>query len=172
MTTIGTYSESNTFTITHARHIAAKLATDLKRLQRFYGVPSDFRIAEFQAEAIELLKGGYLGTVAYGFRRDGDWIEPTLKYTAQDLLSGVGSDDDPGGVRPSRDTAGASFYSYLTYSAAWDALSDAERQAIEARLPFQRGGAPAPGVKGYFLDDRVYSAGGRALSRASVRSVS
>ena len=36
-----TISEATTFTITHARHMAAKVATDLKRIQRFYGKPSD-----------------------------------------------------------------------------------------------------------------------------------
>ena len=41
-----TVTESTTFTVTHARHIAAKVATDLKRLQRFYGKPSDSAIAD------------------------------------------------------------------------------------------------------------------------------
>jgi hypothetical protein len=167
MTLIGTYSEA--FTTTHARHIAAKLATDLKRMQRLYGVPSDSSIAQYQEEVIELMKGGYLGTVAYGYRRDSDWIEPTLKYTAQDLL-GESADDDPGGIRPNRDVTGATFYSYLTYSSAWDALSASEKEVVEGRLPFRRGGAPAPGVKGYFADDRSYSAGGKALVRSTVRS--
>jgi hypothetical protein len=170
MTILGTYSQNTTFTIVHARHIAAKLATDLKRMQRLYDVPSDSDIADYQAEAIELLRGGYLSTVAYGFRRNADWIEPTLKYTARDLLNSSGTDDDPGGVRPKLDVTGASFYSFLTYSSAWYALSDTERQGIKGLLPFQRGTAQEPGVVGYFTDDRTYSAGGRALNRASVRS--
>ena len=33
--------QSATFTVTHARHMAAKVATDLKRMQRLYDVPSD-----------------------------------------------------------------------------------------------------------------------------------
>jgi hypothetical protein len=37
-------------------------------------------------------------------------------------------------------------------------------------LPFFRGGAPEPGVNGYFSPDLIYSAGGRALNRNSVRS--
>ena len=39
-------SESATFTVTHARDMAAKVATDLKRMQRFYRFPSDSEIAE------------------------------------------------------------------------------------------------------------------------------
>src|SRR5262245_42971432 len=57
-----TISETTAFTVTHARHMAAKVATDLKRLQRFYGKPTDAQIAAYEIEVIELLKAGYLGT--------------------------------------------------------------------------------------------------------------
>ncbi|HVX40442.1 MAG TPA: hypothetical protein VHB25_12795 [Gemmatimonadaceae bacterium] len=164
-----TYTESATFTVTHARHIAAKVATDLKRLQRFYGSPTDSDIAAYEIEVTELLKKGYLKTVAYGYKRDGSFIEPTLRYVASELQSG-GADDDPGRVRPGADIAGATFYSYLTYTAAWDRLSANEQAAFKDSLPFQRTGASEPGVNGYLADDLTYSAGGRALSRATVRS--
>lgn len=165
-----TISETTTFTITHARHIAAKVATDLKRMQRFYGEPSDIRIKNYESEVIELLKANYLGTVAYGFRRNGNWIEPTLKYTALELINRSASDDDPGRIRPGANIYGANFYSYLTYSAAWDGLSEAKKNDFKMSLPVQRSDAPEPGVSGYFSSDLVYSAGGRALNRESVRS--
>lgn len=165
-----TLSESESFTVTHARKMAAKVATDLKRMQRLYRSPSDIDIASYEAEITEFIKEGYLGTVAYGFRRDGNWIEPTLHYTARDLAGAAANDDDPGRVRPGANLDGASFYSYLTYSAAWDALSAADKDAFKKSLPIERGGAPEPGVNGYLSEDRTYSAGGRALKRASVRS--
>lgn len=165
-----TASSSNTFTVTHARHLAAKVATDLKRMQRLYGQPSDTDIASYETEVVELLRHGYLGTAFYGYRRDSKWIEPTLRYTAQDLASGT-NDDDPGKVPPGRNIVGATFYSYLTYSSAWDLLSSAQQSAVKQALPFQRVGAPQPAVEnGYFADDRAYSSGGRSLARASVRS--
>lgn len=165
-----TILDSITFNVTHARHMGAKVAADLKRLQRFYHEPSDARIANFETEIIELLKTGYLGTVTYGFKRDGKWVEPTLQYTARDLTGTSANDDDPGRVRPGADTDGASFYSYLTYSPTWNKLTFSEQEAFKKQLPFQRGGANEPGVNGYFIDDRMYSSGGRALNRASVRS--
>ena len=165
-----TISEATTFTITHARHMAAKVATDLKRIQRFYGKPSDTSIADYENEAIELLRAGYLGTVAYGFRRNGNWIEPTLKYTARELFGALANDDDPGRVRPSANISGATFYSFLTYSTTWGMLSESEKQAFKKRLPFQRSSSSEPGVEGYFSNDLEYSAGGRALNRASIRS--
>ena len=165
-----TVAETESFTVTHARHIAAKVATDLKRMQRFYGSPSDAGIAEYQAEIIEFLKEDYLGTLSYGFKRNGDWIEPTLRYIAKDLAGAAANDDDPGKVRPGADVSGASFYSFLTYGSAWFGASDADKAAFEKRLPFRRGTASEPGVNGYLIDDRTYSSGGRALNCASIRS--
>lgn len=164
------FSESTSFTITHARHMAAKVAADLKRLQRHYSAPSDANIAAYEEEVTLLLKAGYLGTVTYGFKRDGNWIEPTLRYTARDLAGLTGVDDDPGRIRPWADITGATFYSYLTYSASWDALTSAEREAFKKTLPIFRGGAAEPEISGYLESDNTYSAGGRTLGRASVRS--
>jgi hypothetical protein len=150
--------------------MATKVATDLKRLQAFYGDPPDHLIDQFEKEVIELLKGGYLGKVTYGFKRNGNWIEPTLQYTARDLSGVFANDDDPGRIRPGKDISNATFYSYLIYSNAWNNLSQAERADFEHHLPFKRGGASEPGVTGYLNSDRTYSSGGQALDRASVRS--
>ena len=169
MTGSFTISESQTFTVTHARHMAAKVAADLKRMQRYYGSSSDTQIAKYEAEVIALLKAGYLGTVWYGFERGGKWIEPSLKYTAHDLMGLSANDDDPGKVQRGKDVTGASFYSYLTYSAQWDKLSFQERDTFKKTLPYYRGGADEPGIDGYLEDDRTYSSGGRALNRACVR---
>lgn len=165
-----TLSETQSFTVTHARHIAAKVATDLKRMQRFYGKPNDNDIADYESEVIELLKAGYLGTVTYGFRNNSnEWIEPTLIYTAKEFSLSL--DDDPGRVKHNADITGAAFFSYLTYTSEWELLSPDEQLTYKKNnLPFVRNGAVEPGVNGYFENDRTYSGGGRALSRASVRS--
>jgi hypothetical protein len=164
-----TVTDSISFTLTHARYLASKVATDLKRMQRFYGKPSDTKIGEFEIELTALLKAGYLGTVSYGFKKNGEWVTPTLRYFARELNGLSATDDDPGRVLPGADVTGADFYTYLTYSAAWDALTPAQRAQFKQALPFFRGGASEPGVNGYFTDDRSYSAGGRALGRSSLR---
>jgi hypothetical protein len=165
-----TSSDSITFTLTHAKHLGAKVATDLKRIQRFYGYPSDSSIAAFEAEIVEFLKNGYLGTVTYGFKRGDDWIEPTLRYSARELNGLDANDDDPGRVRPGADISGASFYSYLTYSSKWHQQSESDKNSFNTSLPFQRGGASEPGISGYLTNDRTYSSGGRALDRSTVKS--
>lgn len=171
MSTSFTITEATTFTITHARHIAAKLATDLKRFQRFYGSPGDADIAKYEEEIIQLLKHGYLGRATYGYRKEDAWIEPTVRYTARDLAGVSADDDDPGRIRPGADVTGAFFHSYLTYSSAWNGLSSDERHVFKSKLPFYRSGAPEPTVNGYLRSDRTYSAGGLALDRQSVKAL-
>ena len=150
--------------------MAAKVATDLKRIQRLYGGPNDAEIADYETEVTQLLKAGYLGTVAYGYRRAGGWVEPTLRFTARDLVGASADDNDPGRIRPDANITNAVFGSYLTYSVAWGGLSNFEREHFQKSLPFQRVEAPEPGNNGYWYGDRTYSSGGRALDRASVRS--
>lgn len=135
-----------------------------------YSHPGDTEIVNYESEVTELLKAGYLGTLTVGFKRNNQWIEPTLRYTARDLAGLAANDDDPGRVLPGRDVSGASFYNYLTYSAAWDALSASAKDAFKRRLPVCRTGAEQPTVNGFLVDDKIYSAGGRALGRASVRA--
>jgi hypothetical protein len=150
--------------------MASKVATDLKRVQRFYGAPSDTRIANYETELVELLKAGFLSEVTYGYQRNGSWIEPTLRYTAKDLQGMAANDDDPGKVRAGADVGNASFCSFLTYSSTYYTASEATRAALHRALPFSRGDSGEPGVSGYFSLDRTYSAGGQALNRQSVRS--
>jgi len=165
-----TISDTTTFTITNARYMGAKVVTDLKRMQRFYGSPNDRLIADFEEEIIALLKADYLETVTYGFKQNGSWIEPTLRYTAQELSGYSDNDDDPGRIRPGADTNNASFYSYLIRNFNWNNLVSADQEAFKRQLSLNRGSADEPGVSGYFSSDRTYSSGGRVLNRASVRS--
>ena len=167
-----TISETTTFTVTHARHMAAKVATDLKQIQRLYGGhPDDDRISKYEEEAILLLQFGYLKEVKYGFRRNDKWIEPTLEYKAHNLLADAyADDDDPGKIRPGANVVGAVFGSFLYYTQAWHNLSEKERKNFEKRLPIQRDSRDDSDVDGYLSPDRTYSAGGRSLVRSSVRS--
>lgn len=165
-----TSSSTQTFTLTHAKYLASKVAADLKRIQRFYGSPSDSQITNYEAELTEMLKAGYLSEVSYGFKRNGNWIEPTIKYTARDLAGMNGTDDDPGRIRANADVSNAYFYSFLITNSAYDQLTESEKIKFESNLPFKRSGAPIPGISGYISSDKSYSSGGCALDRSSVKS--
>ena len=165
-----TSTRTRSFTITHARHLAAKVATDLKRIQRLYGRPSDSWIADHREELVMVLKRGFLSKIAYGFQRADKWIEPMVKYQAQNLIFGIGVDDDPGRIKPGADVAGARFNSYLWCSQAWWDLSEEEREDFRRESPIKRVDGDELEVNGYLSGDRTYSAGGRSLARSTVRS--
>jgi hypothetical protein len=118
-----TATETKTFTLTHAQAPRCKVAADLKRLQRLYGHITDERIAEFEGEATELLRQGYLGTVTYGFQRDDKWIEPTLAVHGERTGRTAVRTMILGACAQAKTSAARSFHSYLTYSAAWWALT-------------------------------------------------
>ena len=163
-----TNSDSYSFTVTHAKHLAAKVATDLKRIQRFYPTSlSDVEIADYEQELINLLKAGYLERVTYGYKKDGEWIKPTLRYTAQELAdSYYTTDDDPGKIRPGYAVSGAYFTSYLSYNSRWWRLSSEERHAFKQSLPFYRSSGDEPGANGYWQSDLTYTSGSRSLNRS------
>jgi hypothetical protein len=159
-----TNTTSNTFTIANARQVASKIKTDLKLVQREYDYPSDTAIENYGDEAAELLNRGYLGTVSYGFRRDGNWVF-VLTYTAR-TDGTLTADDRAGKVPRGLDLAGTSFYSYLTYSPSWDQLTGSARDAVNAALPFQRTGAPEPGTAGgYWTSGQTYASNGSGTER-------
>lgn len=168
MSTSYTYSQSTTFTVIHARHMAAKVATDLLRFKRFYGEPSDEIINSYEAELVAILKEDYLRAVTYGFQRNGKWVE-ALRYRA--LSGGVlVADDDPGKLRPDANVSGCDFTSFLEYNDKWFALTYTEQQQFSKTLPFQRSSGTEPGIEtGYWAEDRTYSAGGRGISRSVIK---
>jgi hypothetical protein len=171
MSTSYTISETQSFTLTHAKYLASKVAADLGRMKSLYGAPNESRIVQFEQELTELLKVGAVESVAYGFQKDGKWIVPTLKYTARDLMGLTSADNDPGKVPYGASIEGADFNSFLTFSNTWVQKSDYEKKEIEKKLPFvRRIVSGEPGLTGYLFTDRTYSSGGRSLERATLRN--
>lgn len=134
-----------TFTITDARHIASKVGADLRNLNSVYGRPPLSSIEDYVEEVALLLKAGYLRTVDFGFQSNGDW-KLRLRYTA--TVGGGLRDDNPGRLPYDAPVAGVPFYSYLTYSSSYDALTYAQKAEFAATLPIQRTGAAEPGLGG------------------------
>ncbi|RYE43520.1 MAG: hypothetical protein EOP48_22885 [Sphingobacteriales bacterium] len=164
-------SFTQTFTATNAKYLASKVSADLKRIQRFYGFPTDANIALYEQELAEYLKRGFLEKVTYGFRKNGKFIEPSLVYTAQDIAGYSATDDDPGKIRPGADVSGASFGSYLIHNSEYDKMTVTETQAFVNGLPISRTGSPEPGIDGYLNSDNSYSSGGKSLNRSSVKKI-
>lgn len=161
------YTRTETFTITNAKYLASKVATDLMRFRRFYDKPSFELIAAYEAEITALLKEDYLDNVIYGFKRDGKFVE-ALRYHA--LPGGIlVDDDDPGKIRPGVDVSNAEFSSYLYKNSRWTNLTQAEKDSFEANLPFIRTFADEPPLEsGAWARDHNYLSAGRALQRSHI----
>ncbi len=138
-----TGTKTTTFTITDARYVGAKVGTDLRLLNGLYGRPGLASIDNYAEEAALLLRDGYLRTVDYGFRDETTNLwKLRLRYTA--TTGGHILNDRPGKLPTEAAVAGYPFYSYLTYSATYDALTLAQKAAVRAPLPVQRVGAEEP----------------------------
>ena len=162
-----TFTTTSTFTRTSARHITSKVVTDLRRMNVYYGRPTEAEIMNYHGELVELLTLGYAVSVEYGLKRGGGRIVSVFYEVRAD---GSLADDRAGGVHARADITGASWFSFLTYNAKWFQLSESERARIEAGLPIRRtaGQAPQDG-SGYWITDRAYSADGVGVQRRTFR---
>lgn len=167
MTLSYTTTRSEVFTAAHAWHVAVKVGTDLKRMQRFYGRPSDAAILDYEKEAVVLLCGNYMEAVEYGFQREGRWVV-ALRYVAR--RDGVLVDDDvPGRVPLGVNISECNFASFLRRTQKWHTLSDAQQERIyaDAGISFRR--TPGNGYAGNWgAVDKTYSAGGGGVTRQAI----
>lgn len=160
------YTQTESFTVTHARQIASKVATDLLRLQRFYGSPTNEQINEYEEELVALLKDDYLESVTYGFKRNGYWVE-ALRYHA--LPGGNISNDDPGRILPGVDVSDAHFGSFLNHNSRWHALSTEAKASFYSTFTLSRGHGQEPSLEsGSWSTGLTYSAGGQGIGRSTI----
>ena len=161
-------TRSATFSITSARYLTSKIAADLRSMNRLYGKPTLADIDDFAEEAALLLRDGYLDRVDYGLRRrnaygEWEWVL-RLRYVA--TSAGTLEDANPGGVPANADDTGASWYSYLVTSSAFDRLTTAQQAAVKEALPVRRTGAAETGTgTGSWTGHRSYSRDGTAFTR-------
>lgn len=162
------YTESTSFTITHARELASRVAADLHICSVYYGDPSETMIPDYEEELAALLHEGYVEQYEFGFKEEEKRIV-CWRYTVNQYGNLVAG-DRPGKVVSWADISSASYYNYLWYSSKWFDLSSEARERFEGNLPIQRvgGAAPEDGA-GYWEADKNYAAGGRVLARKTFR---
>jgi hypothetical protein len=164
------YTTTASFTRTHARELAAKVAADLRQMQVFYKEPTDQQINDFVEELVELLVGGYLASVDYGFRTNSGWVV-ALSYTVRSDGT-LETNDRAGRVPVGANISGASWYSYLRKNSKWSNLTQSERDKIEALIPVKRSTAnePTVGFGNAWVEDKVYSSNGTSFTRRTLKS--
>ena len=162
-----TYTISTAFTKTNAEYLASKVVADLRGMRAYYNQPSESMIWEFYEELAELLAGGYVASVEYGFKQDGRRIV-SLYYQAR--TDGSLTDGKSGGVYARADISGAQWFTFLVYSRKWDLLSPSAQQEIKGRITIQRSYGQAPGDgNGYWNTDRSYASQGVGVQRRTFR---
>ncbi|MBW5480383.1 hypothetical protein GPJ59_00340 [Streptomyces bambusae] len=167
MTMTGSYtrSASSSFTITDARYVGGRVAADLRLLFNLYGEPSLDRIDNFAEEVALLLRDGYLDTVDYGFRDTANnaW-KLRLRYKA--TTGGQLVDSRPGNFPDPVDLTGYGFYSFLTYSSAFDLLTGTQQATVKGALPISRTTGVAPSaLSGNTTAGHGYARNGAGVSR-------
>ncbi|WP_425005587.1 hypothetical protein [Mycolicibacterium sp. S3B2] len=166
----GSYSVSQTFSLTHAKHLASKVVSDLYQCRNFYDAPSEADVAEYHEELIVMLSGGYIQAYEFGFEKNDQRIV-SWQYQVNasgDLIGGV--DDRSGGIFATADTTGATYFNFMSYSQAWFDLSSSDRGTVKSKHQVDRtsGYLPSDG-SGYWHTDRTYSSAGVAIERRTFR---
>lgn len=121
---MSSYSYSETFSRTHARHLAGRVTTDLRQSHIIYRSPSESSLEQYRLELEELLSGGYVDRYQFGFKRNERAVW-SLRYVVgpDGSLTGTGT---AGGVPVGQNVSGATFFNFLTFSNSWSWLSPAE----------------------------------------------
>ncbi len=63
-----TYSTTDSFTLTNAKKLAAKVVADMHQCRRFYGGPSEASIAAYNDELVVMLAGQYVTSYEFGYQ--------------------------------------------------------------------------------------------------------
>jgi len=160
-----TTTASATFTLLHAKQLASRVSADMKPCQQLYGYPAtDDLISRFATELAHLLNEGYVSEYEFGFQRAGQRVV-SCHYRVRDGDMSA-ANDRPGGIVSGVDITGAISFNFLTTNSKWASLSQAEKEAFNAKLPIQRGfGAPPSDGLGHWQEDKSYSAAGTVMNR-------
>lgn len=162
------YTTTDTFTLTNAKKLAAKVTADMHQCAQFYKIPSEERIRQFQDELIVLLAGKYVSKYEFGFKTNDDKRIVSWLY---EVTSAGDMDGGPsGGLHPNADISKGMWFNFLTTSTSWAKLNEKEMADITARHEIRRveGEPPADG-SGYWASDRTYVSGGAAIIRKEFR---
>jgi hypothetical protein len=157
---------NTTFTKTHAEHIASKIAADLYQLQRLYGSPSEKQISDYVIELINFLADGYLESVDYGFKKNGEWIL-AVSYKICETTGNL-RDDNSGRIPVGKDITGCAWGSYLRNNRKYYDLPGAQKDKILATIPIKRDHAPDPLSGSSGNHDKTYAAGGVEANRTVI----
>jgi hypothetical protein len=165
-----TITQSTTFTVTHAKHLASKITADLNTCSRLHGQPSLASVEKYNEELVELLRYGYLKQYEFGFKRNEQRVLSWLYEV--DASGRISSDDRAGKMSAYIDLSGATFFNFMWPSSSYYDLTSDQHSAFVESHPVDRtnGDPPSDGAGCWTSTEKNYSAGGKGVSRKSFRS--
>lgn len=163
------YTLTETFNVTHARKLAAKVVADMHQCNLLYGKgPTNTAISGYEQELVAMLAGGFVSSYEFGFQTPSGKRVLSWKYTVG--LSGDLEGGRSGGLYAQADLGGTSLFNFMTTNNKWAALTASDKSKVESQHEVQRvaGNPPADGT-GYWSSTRSYAAGGVAVNRQEFR---
>ncbi len=111
MTMTYSYTGTESFTVAHARKLAAKVSADMNQCRLFYGSPSETEIAKYRDELVTMLAGKYVDRYEFGFKTASDERVVSWRYrvTAAGDLDGGRS----GGLHAKADNSNAMMFNFM-----------------------------------------------------------
>lgn len=162
------YTTAESFTLTNAKRLAAKVSADMDQCRLLYGEPPTARIEKFRDELVVLLAGGYVSSYEFGYKTGNDVRVVSWRYrvaTGGDLEGGRS-----GGLHATADVSRAQWFNFLWTNAQWDRLSSAEREKVKTQYEIDRAtGEPPSDGAGRWVRDRTYGSGGVLMEREEFR---
>lgn len=164
-----TYTLTETFNVTHARKLAAKVVADMHQCNLLYKRgPVDSAIKLYEPELVAMLAGGYISSYEFGFQDSTGKRVLSWKYTvgpSGDLEGGRS-----GGLYPQANLIGASLFNFMTTNTKWASLPATEKSKVDSQHDVSRvEGSPPSDGSGLWSSTRSYAAGGVAVTREEFR---
>lgn len=162
------YTTTDSFTLTNAKKLAAKVTSDMHQCRRFYAMPSENGILQYQQELIVLLAGKYVSKYEFGFKTNDD--KRIVSWLYEVTSAGDMEGGPSGGLHASANISKGKWFNFLTTDHNWSSLTEKERTAVNSQHEITRtvGEPPADG-SGQWVSDRTYVSGGVAIIRKEFR---
>ena len=125
MTVSYSYTTTDSFTLSNAKKLAAKVTADMHQCHRLYGDPTEADLAAYNEELVVMLAGEYVTSYEFGYQKgESRIVSWYYTVTAAGDLEGGRS----GGLYAKADISGASWFNFMTTNHSWAGLTEAGRQ--------------------------------------------
>jgi hypothetical protein len=162
------YTNTDSFTLTNAKKLAAKVSADMDQCRLLYGKPLEEAIVRYRDELAVMLAERCVSEYEFGYKTSDEKRIVSWRYVinaAGDLEGGRS-----GGLFAAADVSKGTMFNFLWTNTTWANLSNSKKEEIRSQHAIRRGdGEPPADGSGIWVRDRTYGSGGVALERKEYR---